>query len=139
MRNDAYRAQRIAQEGDRGHITGLGEVLRAARLYLGLSKTGIALKLSMAERSYTRMERGERPVPPGVLESLDEAMDEFDTAVELLIERATRSGDLAIEVSAEPEGEWHRAVVGRACVESRRITPTLLASTPREDRHSDRR
>jgi transcriptional regulator with XRE-family HTH domain len=134
MRNDEYRAQRIAQEGDRGHLTGLGEVLRAARLYLGLSKTGIALKLSMAERSYTRMERGERPIPAGVLESLDEAMDEFDTAVELLIERATRSGDLRIDVTTEPEGEWHRAVVGRACIESRRITPILSVNTLREER-----
>lgn len=125
MNNEEYGAQRVAQDGDRGYVHGLGEVIRAARMYTALSKGGFAAKLGMAERSYQRMERGERPVPPGLIATLDAVLDEFDTAVELLIERATRSGDLVIDVTDEPAGEWHRAVVGRACIESRRITPIL--------------
>lgn len=125
MNNEEYGAQRIAQEGDRGYITGLGEVLRAARLYVAMSKAGFAAKLGMAERSFVRMERGERPIPPGLLDTVDAVMDEFDTAVDLIVERATRSGDLVIEVHDTDDGEWHRAVVGRAWIESRRITPIL--------------
>lgn len=125
MNNDDYAAQRIAREGDRGYVHGLGEVLRAARLYVGLSKGGFATKLGMAERSYVRMERGERPIPPGLLDTVDTVLDEFDSAVGLMVERATRSGDLTVAVTSDHDAEWHRAVVGRACIESRRITPIL--------------
>jgi transcriptional regulator with XRE-family HTH domain len=131
MNNEEYGAKRVTQEGDRGYITGLGEMLRAARLYVALSRGGFAAKLGMAERSYVRMERGERPIPPGLMDSLDAVLDEFDLAVELLVERATRSGDLSMTVSTEPEGEWHRAVVGRACIESRRIMPILSGNNLR--------
>jgi hypothetical protein len=133
MNNEEYGAKRVAQEGDRGYVEGMGEVLRAARLYVAMSKGGFATKLGMAERSFVRMERGERPIPPGLLDTVDTVLDEFDTAVELLTERATRSGDLTIEVTATVEGEWHRAVVGRACIESRRITP-ILSGIRKEDR-----
>jgi hypothetical protein len=131
MKNKDYSAQRVAQEGDRGYVEGMGEVLRAARLYVAMSKGGFATKLGMAERSFVRMERGERPIPPGLLDTVDTVLDEFDSAVELLVERATRSGDLSMTVSTEPEGEWHRAVVGRACIESRRIMPILSGNNLR--------
>jgi hypothetical protein len=131
MKNKDYSAQRVAQQGDTGYVEGMGEVLRAARLYVALSKAGIADKLCMAERSYARMESGDRPIPPGLMDSLDAVLDEFDSAVELLVERATRSGDLSMTVSTEPEGEWHRAVVGRACIESRRIMPILSGNNMR--------
>jgi hypothetical protein len=131
MKNKDYSAQRVAQQGDTGYVEGMGEVLRAARLYVALSKAGIADKLGMAERSYARMESGDRPIPPGLMDSLDAVLDEFDSAVELLVERATRSGDLSMTVSTEPEGEWHRAVVGRACIESRRIMPILSGNNLR--------
>jgi transcriptional regulator with XRE-family HTH domain len=131
MKNKDYNAQRVAQQGDTGYVEGMGEVLRAARLYVALSKAGIADKLGMAERSYARMESGDRPIPPGLMDSLDAVLDEFDSAVELLVERATRSGDLSMTVSTEPEGEWHRAVVGRACIESRRIMPILSGNNLR--------
>jgi hypothetical protein len=127
MNNEDYGAKRVAQEGDRGYVEGMGEVLRAARLYVGMSKGGFAAKLGMAERSFVRMERGERPIPPGLFDTVDAVLDVFDTAVELVIKRATRSGDLTIDVTDAGDGEWHRAVVGRACIESRRITPILSA------------
>lgn len=129
MKNEYYK------ESDPGYVAGLGEMLRSARLYVALSRDGFATKLGMAERSYRRMESGERPIPPGLLDTMDAVLDEFDSAVEMVIERASRSGDLVIEVRDDPEGEWHRAVVGRAAIESRRIMPTLLTSTQREERH----
>lgn len=105
------------------YTAGLGELIRASRLYIGLSKDGMARKLGMTDRSYERIESGERDCPPGLLDSVDALMDAFDDDVFNLIRSATDAGDKVVEVSTEPRQEWHRCVVGRAAVESKRVMP----------------
>jgi transcriptional regulator with XRE-family HTH domain len=105
------------------YTPGLGEFIRAARLYIGLSKDGMAHRLGMSDRSYERIESCERDCPPGLLDSIDAIMDAFDTEVGAVIAAATDVGDKVITVSTEPREEWHRCVVGRAAVESRRVIP----------------
>ena len=105
------------------YTPGLGEFIRAARLYIGLSKDGMAHRLSMSDRSYERIESGERDCPPGLLDTIDVVMDAFDTEVGALIADATDTGDKVVPVSTDPREEWFRCVVGRAAVESRRVMP----------------
>lgn len=108
------------------YTPGLGEVIRASRLYLGLSKDGMAHQLKMSDRSYERIESGERDCPPGLLDSIDALMDTFDDAVFELIADATATGDKIVDVSTAPREEWHRCVVGRAAVESKRVMPRAV-------------
>jgi transcriptional regulator with XRE-family HTH domain len=110
------------------YTAGLGELVRASRLYLGLSKDGMAHRLNMSDRSYERIESGERDCPPGLLDSIDAVMDAFDDEVFRLIADATASGDKVVEVSTDPREEWHRCVVGRAAVESKRVMPRLAVN-----------
>lgn len=107
------------------YAEGLGELIRASRLYLGLSKDGMAKQLRMSDRSYDRIESGERDCPPGLLDSIDKVLQRFDDEVAAMEDWATRKGDLTVEVSPDPRQEWRRAVVGRAAVLSHRVMPIL--------------
>jgi predicted transcriptional regulator len=106
-------------------MEGLGEVIRASRLYMGLSKDGMAKQLAMSDRSYDRIESGERDCPPGLLDSIDKVMARFDDEVAAVVDLATSKGDMAVNVSPDPRQEWRRSVVGRAAVESHRVMPVL--------------
>ena len=108
------------------YTPGLGELIRASRLYIGLSKDGMSHRLGMSDRSYERIESGERDCPPGLLDSIDALMDKFDTEVGELISDATAVGDKIVPVSTEPREEWFRCVVGRAAIESKRVMPRAI-------------
>lgn len=113
---------------------GLGELVRALRLYTGLSKESMAGRLNMALRSYQRIERGHAACPPGLLDSIDAVTADFDTAVIAAIDAAAEqpSGD-PVYVTVSAEDEWHRVVVSRAAVEYSGIIPILDGEQPTEE------
>ena len=93
-------------------------------MYLGLTKAAMADALGMAERSYTRIEIGERECPPGLLDTVEEVVEKFDDAVD---DVADTTPDPTVQVGDIPGGEWYRAVVGRAAViTAGKITPILV-------------
>lgn len=109
------------------YTEGLGELIRAKRLYTGLSKDGFAKQLGMADRSYERIEDGTAPTPPGLLDSVERVLDRFDHEVVAVV--GTLPSDesvITMNVDDRPRNEWNRAVVARAAVESSRITPILV-------------
>lgn len=109
-----------------------GELIRAHRMFLGLSQRTMSEKLKIGEKSLSDIEVGRRQCPPGFLDSVELVADQFDADVESTVRLAdlwSRDRDGAtmdIEVSNEPGDEWKRAVVGRAAVESGRIMPILV-------------
>jgi transcriptional regulator with XRE-family HTH domain len=113
--------------GPECYTEGLAEVIRGFRLYVGLSKDALAERIGMATRTYERIEYGERDCPPGLLDTLQAMVVEFDTEVERVVDAAAGGeyGDhLAIPVS--PLKEWERCVVARAAMMSPKITPVLV-------------
>lgn len=109
-----------------GYEYGKGELLRAQRLYLSMSKDGMAMLLRMKERSLSRIERGEDAMPPGVPADVDVLLDRFDIEVEEMIADAERRNE-TVKIRVQPglENEWQRAIVGRAAVQCPLITPIL--------------
>ena len=55
--------------GPATYTHGLGELIRAHRLYMCLSKDDMAARLKMNPRTYDRIESGQRDCPPGLLVS----------------------------------------------------------------------
>lgn len=111
---------------------GLEELIKQHRLYLGLSEREMARALSMARRSYQRIETGDSACPPGLLDSIDGLVDRFDADVTECVHKAVEmlgDSDSVITVTIDPddEGGWNRAVLGRAAVESGLIMPKLVA------------
>jgi len=96
------------------YTSGLGETIRAYRLYMGLSRETLAAHLGMAVRSYARIESNQRDCPPGLIDTLHTMADRFDAEV-----TAARSRN-QLELGQDAD-EWTRAVAGRAAVESGRI------------------
>lgn len=101
------------------YASGLGETIRAHRLYLGLGKEAMADKLGMNVRSYERIESNQRACPPGLIDTIDIIAGKFDDEVE----RVREDKPLVIPPAAD---EWTRAIYGRAAVMTGR------------DLHSDR-
>ncbi|UYL88150.1 helix-turn-helix DNA binding domain protein [Gordonia phage Evaa] len=108
------------------YTSGLGELVRAYRQYLGITQLGMALKLGMAKRSYQRIETGQDDCPPGLIDSIETIVTAFETEVEQIIESTGSGMDIEVAVSADPRQEWHRAVVGRAATNNPHITPILV-------------
>lgn len=106
---------------------GLGELIRAKRLYTGLSKVGFARQLGVADRQYDRIETESRGdlCPTGFIDSIDAVLDRFDREVQEMIETVGER-TVALTVSDAPRNEWARAVLGRAAVHTPGITPTLV-------------
>lgn len=98
--------------GPEVYTDGLGELIRAHRLYLCLSKDEMARRLDMAVRTYERIESGRRDCPPGLLDSIRALVDEFEAAVDAVA--AAAPSEVAVDVS----NEWHRTIAGRAAVET---------------------
>jgi transcriptional regulator with XRE-family HTH domain len=121
--------------GPADYTEGLGEVIRGYRLYTGLSREGMALKLGMAVRSYERIEDGGRGTacPPGLFDTLEGVVNEFDKAVDTLL----KAGLTTVTVLTDPRREWQRCVANRASVEHESITPVLTRTT-RRDKHVSR-
>ena len=103
-----------------------GELVRAYRMYLGLSQRTMAEKLGIAERSLSDIEVCRRPCPRGFIDSVEKVVDAFEADVQQMIgSLAEWANDVEVKVTDHPRQEWQRAVVARAAVESGRILPVL--------------
>jgi len=122
--------------GDRGQ----GELIRAHRLYMGLSQRDIARRLDFDRRDYQRIEAGSNPAPPGFVAKVEALSDKFAADVDLLIEEADKRGGLALSYEVDtrkPEAErdeWHRLVAGRAAVEASEDAPITLTIVGKVER-----
>lgn len=107
---------------------GYGELVRSYRMYLGVSQRTLAEKIGISERSLSDIEVGRRRCPTGFINSVEKVVDEYDQAVDALIEATPAdNGEKVIEVSDDPRREWVRAVVGRAAVTKGVIRPVLAS------------
>ena len=98
---------------------GLGELIRAHRLYVGLSQRDMAERLNKDRRDYQRIENGQDACPPGLLSRIEEMTDKFDTHVDAVIEHAKHEGGVVIKLTAAdlaPGQDWDRNVAGRAAL-----------------------
>ncbi|ACU42123.1 helix-turn-helix DNA binding domain protein [Mycobacterium phage Aelin] len=110
------------------YTEGLGELVRAHRMYLGLSQRDLAARLGMDRRDYQHIETGRDKCPPGLISKLDALSDEFAEQVDKVIAEAIASGGITIAVSnsGEPQDEWDRLVAGRAAIETDAEAPITL-------------
>lgn len=97
------------------YAIGLGELIRAHRLYMGLSQRDMATRLSKDRRDYQRIENGRDACPPGMLTAVEALTDQFDSQVEAVLDILKRDGDVTVAI--ETEGwDWERNVAGRAAL-----------------------
>lgn len=107
------------------HTAGLGETVKAYRLYLGLSQRSMAERTGKDRRDYQRIENGTDRCPPGYLDTLEALTDEFDAHVDALLEVAVREDGLNLQIDySDPALEWERLVAGRARVIAPSLDPT---------------
>lgn len=117
-----------------GWIADLGELVRAHRLYTGLSQRTFAERLGIKETSLSDIEIGRRDTPEGFMVSVETVVAQFDEEVDKCIKAAEQGvGDddsktLHIRVTADPDDEWARAVIGRAAVTSTDLILPILES-----------
>lgn len=117
-----------------GYASGLGELIRAHRVYIGLSQRDMARRLNKDRRDYQRIESGRDACPPGFLSAVEALADQFAHDVELILEEAERRGGLALTYEVDtrqPEDardDWYRLVAGRAAVETSEDAPITLTA-----------
>jgi transcriptional regulator with XRE-family HTH domain len=122
------------------YVDGWGELIRAHRLCIGVSKRTLAQRLKMSERSLSDIEVGRRSCPPGFLDAVATVVREFDTDVDKAIRVAAdglagqpeEASMISIEVDGNPDHEWNRAVIGRAAVKSGFTMPVLIRTSSEE-------
>jgi transcriptional regulator with XRE-family HTH domain len=110
---------------------GYGELIRAQRLYMGLSQRELARTVPMDRRTYQRIENGTVPCPVGFLDTMIKLVDTFDTEVWQTVQTAEKmagsksAGSVHFNVRTDEDSAhvWTRAVIGRAAVESGLIVP----------------
>lgn len=98
---------------------GLGELIRAHRLYLGLTQRAMADQLGKARRDYQRIENNQDRCPPGLLTTIEALSDRFDDEVDAVIEAALAQGGAALAVTSDEalaDQNWDRNVAGRAAI-----------------------
>ncbi|QHB37349.1 HTH DNA binding protein [Mycobacterium phage BirdsNest] len=122
---------------------GLGEHIRALRLYIGLSQRDMADRMGKDRRDYQRIENGRDACPPGLLGMIEELADAFAYQVERVCDEAEKHADehgtpLVIEVieDGSPGKEWERLVAGRAAVETSADAPITLTMSGKSKQRS---
>lgn len=112
-----------------GWTEGLGELVRAHRLYTGLSPRAFADECGIREQSLIDIETGRRDTPDGLMQTVEKVVERFDDEVEQVVRRAEEmlvgkeDATVHLEVTDEYGKEWQRAVVGRAAVTSGLVFP----------------
>ncbi|AXN53316.1 helix-turn-helix DNA binding domain protein [Mycobacterium phage Thonko] len=118
------------------YADGYGELIAAHRAYLGLSQRGMAKRLGMDRRSYQRVENSVDQCPPGLIDSIEKVVAEFDDKVDHLIETIETwpGGDgPTITVDTDPRREWERSIARRAVVIANApASLTLVGEQPNE-------
>ena len=128
---------RVRNPADYTH--GLGELIRAHRLFIGLSQRDMAARLGKDRRDYQRIEQGRDACPPGLLGQIEELSDAFAYQVERVLDEADRRDPadgplpLLVEVDGSPGKEWERLVAGRAAVEATENHPITLTMSGNSD------
>lgn len=112
----------LVRTGPADYTDGLGEVIRAYRLYMGLSRSCMAIELGVSIRTYERIEDGARDCPPGLIDSIRTLVQNFELAVAGVLEAGITHPVVRLGV----DGDWDRAVYGRAAISDPRITPELV-------------
>lgn len=120
----------------------VGELVRAHRMYIGLSQRAFATKLGIPEKSLSDIEIGRRSGTQRFLDYVIDQVDEFDEAVKLTVtaaedrlkHKAEETVHIEVDDESELEAEWQRAVIGRAAVESGLIVPLLVGRYARASR-----
>ena len=110
------------------YTEGLGENVRAARVYMGLGQRAMADALKMDRRDYQRIENGRDACPPGFIHRVEELLEQFDSQVDILVDLTNRNGPVTLSVRPGTEYEWERSVAGQAAVlvDDWAITLTLV-------------
>lgn len=109
------------------YTAGLGELIRAQRLYIGLIPRGMAHQLRMDRRDYQRIENGQDDCPPGLLDKMAASVEEFDARVDAILAAGERAGaPQRLEVNTDPRYEWERCVISRAAVEGLQMDPPVI-------------
>lgn len=98
------------------YTTGLAEPIAAHRAYTGLSQRGMARRLGVDRRDYQRIEQGRDACPPGFMDKVLALVEAFDSAVDSVVDYATKHGGVALEVRRDQDAEWERNVAYRAHV-----------------------
>lgn len=123
------------------HTYGLGELIRAHRLFIGLSQRDMAARVGKDRRDYQRIENGRDKCPPGLLTQVEALSDAFAYQVDRVLELAERDGGLELAVSdGDMPGEvWDRLVAGRAAVEADEGAPITLTTATMSGNSDERR
>lgn len=113
------------------YTEGHGELIRALRLYTGLSQREMARRIGRERRDYQRIENGQDACPAEFLAAMQKMANQFDNAVDVVIAAAEQMrsegrGFVHLQVLGDDFAAWERAVVGRAAVETGFIMPTLV-------------
>ena len=103
------------------YAPGYGELIRAHRVYVGLSQHGMAARLNRSRRDYQRIETERDLCPPGFMTKVEAITDQFDATVDLIIAKAQQENGVKVLVtmeSANAGGQWEfeRNAAGRAAV-----------------------
>lgn len=118
---------------------GLGEIIRAHRLFIGLSQRDMAERVGKDRRDYQRIESGRDACPPGLLGEIEDLSDDFAHQVETVLDEADRRDladgplTLAVVTDGNAADEWLRLVAGRAAVEATQDHPIVLVSAPADN------
>lgn len=119
------------------YTEGLGEALRAHRLYIGLSQKDMAERMGKDRRDYARIEANRAACPPGLLSRIEELSDAFAQQVDAVLDQAEKTpGGITVAVvvnSGQPWDEWYRLVAGRAMVETDASAPITLTIVGEHD------
>lgn len=116
--------------------TDLGESIAAHRAYMGLSQRGMARRLAVDRRDYQRIETGRDAAPPGFMDKVLDLVEQFDSAVDSIVDYATKHDGVNIEVQRDMRWEWERNVAYRAHVvgdsDTSPVKLTLVGEVERE-------
>lgn len=122
--------------------SGLGELVRQMRAYLGVSQRTFGKLVGCSERALSDIEIGRRDTPRGFITSCEAVLTTFDNDVEEASDKAFQmlQGDeeqvVNFTVSADPDQEYVRAVIGRAAILEGTIVPILDGSVPKRSNNA---
>ena len=119
---------------------GLGEIIRAHRLFIGLSQESMAERVGKDLGDYMHIEDGTLACPVGLLGQVERLADNFGIAVDSILRYAAKNhgATLVVKVTDQPGDEWDRLVAGRAAVEADAAAPITIRVGEVDDERTTR-